>query len=216
MFNWCSKRNLIETNPYDNGNIASIKRPESDPENYFSIEEVEEIINSIRTNTELRKLVILALETGGRITELISLRWRDIDLERKRIYFRHETTKTKQSRYVPLRDTAIKELSTWKHSGENIFKWKNYNVPSRSFRLILVRLGYYETTAGKPRSFHTLRHTYASHLLAQNVDILKVSRWLGHSSVTITLDIYGHMIPDNENEEIAKLPFGSYMAHEIV
>lgn len=47
------------------------------------------------------------------------------------------------------------------------------------------------------RNFHALRHTYATTLLAANVPIVDVSRVLGHSKVSTTLDIYGHAIPEN-------------------
>ena len=43
---------------------------------------------------------------------------------------------------------------------------------------------------------HDLRHTFATHLLLAGVPVLKVSRWLGHTSIQITCDTYGHLLPD--------------------
>ncbi len=45
------------------------------------------------------------------------------------------------------------------------------------------------------RSFHSLRHTHASMLIAAGVDILTISRRLGHTKAAITLDVYGHLMP---------------------
>jgi hypothetical protein len=45
-------------------------------------------------------------------------------------------------------------------------------------------------------TFHDLRHTFASTALAQGVPISEVSRWLGHKSITTTVDLYGHLVPE--------------------
>ncbi len=54
--------------------------------------------------------------------------------------------------------------------------------------------------AGMPDvTLHSLRHTHASHLIAAGVDVLTISRRLGHSSPKITLDIYGHLFPNTDD-----------------
>jgi integrase len=52
--------------------------------------------------------------------------------------------------------------------------------------------------AGLPEdtTFHDLRHTFASTALANGVPISEVSRWLGHKSITTTVDLYGHLVPE--------------------
>ena len=51
-------------------------------------------------------------------------------------------------------------------------------------------------------------HTYATQLLLNGVNPKVVSELLGHSSITVTLDIYGHVFPRNKQEAVAALPFG--------
>ncbi len=53
-------------------------------------------------------------------------------------------------------------------------------------------------TAGLPAdtTFHDLRHGFASTALAEGVPISEVSRWLGHKSITTTVDLYGHLVPE--------------------
>ncbi len=53
--------------------------------------------------------------------------------------------------------------------------------------------------------FHDLRHTAASLLLAKNIPILELSRLLGHSRPSITLDIYGHLVPSLESDALDRL-----------
>lgn len=205
MFNWGQKRGLIIDNPFTNSGIQQYKVPDSDPERYFTLMEIELILTKLKRRDEmLWRLVYLALETGGRLSELNSLTYDDIDLKNGRVLFRGPTTKTGQRRYVPLRKDAIEEVKTW-GIGEDkkVFHWQYSSNASKRFRALLRELNLWETRSGT-RSFHTLRHTYASHLLMNSVNIFTVSRWLGHSSVRVTEKHYGHLIPDTVE---VKLPW---------
>lgn len=79
-------------------------------------------------------------------------------------------------------------------------------VLCRTPRGTLLRRDYYNreiwkpaiTAAGLPAdaTYHDLRHTFASTALAEGVPISEVSRWLGHKSITTTVDLYGHLVPE--------------------
>jgi integrase len=56
-----------------------------------------------------------------------------------------------------------------------------------------------------PVSFHALRHTHASTLIAAGVDILAISRRLGHGRASVTLDVYGHLVERIEDTAVAAL-----------
>ncbi|MEU4580405.1 tyrosine-type recombinase/integrase [Nonomuraea sp. NPDC023979] len=70
-------------------------------------------------------------------------------------------------------------------------------------------------TAGVPAdmTFHDLRHTFASTALAEGVPISEVSRWLGHESITTTVDLYGHLVP--EASERARTALNNAFAAEL-
>ena len=51
--------------------------------------------------------------------------------------------------------------------------------------------------------FHDLRHSYGSHKLDQNCNIYDVQRWMGHSSIQVTIDVYGHPVTDRGQEATA-------------
>ena len=197
MFNWGAKRGLLQDNPFVNSGIQQYKVPDSDPERYFTLKEIELILNNLKSlDEQLWRLVFLALETGGRLSELNYLTGDDIDLKNGRVLFRGPTTKTGQRRYVPLREKAVEEMQSWGIEKErNLFHWQYSSNASKRFRALLRELNLRETRTST-RSFHTLRHTYASHLLMNGVNIFTVSRWLGHSSVRVTEKHYGHLIPD--------------------
>lgn len=62
----------------------------------------------------------------------------------------------------------------------------------------------------EPIKPHECRHTYASLMLGAGIDIVKVSKWLGHSSIQITVDRYGHLVPGDE--VVAMQRFERYLA----
>jgi integrase len=79
-------------------------------------------------------------------------------------------------------------------------------VMCRTGRGTLLRRDHYNKKIWKPAlalahlpedvTFHDLRHTFASTALAEGVPISEVSRWLGHKSITTTVDLYGHLVPE--------------------
>ena len=76
----------------------------------------------------------------------------------------------------------------------------------RTSKGTLLRRDYYNRHIWKPAiaaaglagdtTFHDLRHTFASTALAEGVPISEVSRWLGHRSITTTVDLYWHLVPE--------------------
>jgi integrase len=56
-----------------------------------------------------------------------------------------------------------------------------------------------------PITLHECRHTYASHMIAAGVNIKRISEWMGHSSITITLDRYGHLLPGDRETVLDQL-----------
>jgi integrase len=80
------------------------------------------------------------------------------------------------------------------------------DILCRTPRGNLLRRDYYNREIWKPAiaaaglpddtTFHDLRHTFASTALAEGVPISEVSRWLGHKSITTTVDLYGHLVPE--------------------
>jgi len=209
MYNWALEMKYIEKKL----KVKRIVVPEADPANYFEESEIKQILNALSDKGQLFKLVFLALETGGRISELINLEWARIDLKHGSLSFIGRLAKTKKTRTVPLRKEAVEEISTWEKIGKYVISksdrdavyWSDHGTPSGKFRQILLNLNLYKTEKGK-RSFHTLRDTYATHLLMKNVPMYIVSQLLGHESIITTEKHYAHLIPKSVKKAITKLP----------
>jgi integrase len=156
----------------------------------------------------LEALYVLAIHTGLRQGELLSLRWDDVDLEAGALRVRG--TKTARSRRtVKLSQRASEALtghltrqleeidqvgSLWQENGlvfasEFGTPLNRHNLTQRSFRPLLRK-------AGLPQiRFHNLRHTCATILLSKGVHAKFVQELLGHATIAITLDTYSHVLP---------------------
>lgn len=161
------------------------------------------------------------LATGMRSTELFGLHWSDIDydsgtihVQRKYLSGEYGELKSKYSdRFLDLTPGIIKLLEMQKellkkkgfHKNEYVFcgirgGHLNSNTFSQQFwNPLLERAGV------NARGMHHLRHTFASELLADNADLLVVSKLLGHSSPAITLDFYAHVMPPKRSQVANKI-----------
>lgn len=174
------------------------------------------------------KISVFILNTGLRIGEAIDLQWTDVDLDKKiinvesnGIYVRDRrenaktkyiskssSTKTRRKRQIPLSDEAIDILNYCKeHSkGKYVFSTQNGTKYSRSnvdktIKKIATRGGCEVQQCGA----HALRHTFASQLFANGVDVNVVSKLLGHTKVSTTIDIYIHLLKNKNVEAINTL-----------
>lgn len=175
-------------------------------------------------------LYVLAISTGMRQGELLGLKWADVDLDsgmiqvkatlqRTRDGFAFLEPKTARSRrQVALTRAAVAALRRHKVSQleerlrcpywqdpEIVFATEvgtpveSPNLLRRSFFPLLAR-------AGLPRiRFHDLRHTAATLLLGQNVNVKVVSEMLGHSQIAVTLDLYSHVTPTMQRQAVEAL-----------
>lgn len=175
----------------------------------------EEAENSIYTGNSAKAIVFI-LHTGLRISELTALTWDDIDFTKERMYIRKNapvsknygekysakvTTPKRESsrRTVPLDKTAIGIVKGLHDTSKSDFVFSNTNGGMLARRNVYRTLENIVKRSGidKTPSLHDLRHTFASELIRNGLDMKKVSQILGHSSVTTTMNIYVHNSDDD-------------------
>ena len=144
----------------------------------------------------LKHRIVLALlySAGLRSQEVINLKISDIDFERKSIHIRQ--SKYKKDRIVPLSDyiaIGIKKYLSVEHPHVWLFNGKEgdgrYSVRGLSW---VMREALKKTTIKKQVNLHSLRHSYATHLLEEGVNIVTVKELLGHAEIGTTM-IYLHV-----------------------
>jgi integrase len=189
----------------------------------------EEIAKLLETcEGETKTIVAATVLTGMRRAEVFGLRWQDIDLEKNLIHVR-QTIFWKQgkawkdeekgpvfvapkskagSRKIDLSPALRKMLLEHrikKGSPEGLVFTNQDGGPRdpRGFAKYKFQAAVREAKIGAVR-FHDLRHTFGSVKIAQGEDLLYVSRQMGHSSINVTVDIYGHLLRETNPEAAAK------------
>jgi site-specific recombinase XerD len=148
------------------------------------------------TPTLLKHRIILTLiySAGLRSSELINLKISDIDFEQKTIHIRQ--AKYKKDRIVPLSDYMAKGLHQYlavEHPQTWLFNGKSSNEPysSRGMGWVFSE-ALKKTTITKEVSVHSLRHSYATHLIEDGLNIVTVKELLGHAKIETTM-VYLHV-----------------------
>ena len=159
---------------------------------------------------KLEALYVLAVSTGLRQGELLGLKWEDVDLQEgmlrvRRTVFNGVVSAPKTARgncSVRLSKEAIRALRDHPRQSEWIFctrvgtSLSTHNVTNRSWKPLLKRAGLSDIR------FHDLRHTCVTLLLTKGVHPKIVQEMLGHSSISITLDLYSHVLPDMQEKAV--------------
>lgn len=151
-------------------------------------------------------LVLLAINTGLRRGELLQLRWRDLDLQRRMLTVRGEGTKTRQTRHVPLNTEATLLMKAWRPRVLDP-AWCVFGGSTASTPLASVKNAWHGVVVGAKVTsfrFHDLRHTFASKLVMAGVDLNTVRELLGHKSVAMTLR-YAHLAPEHKAAAVEAL-----------
>jgi integrase len=155
----------------------------------------------------VRPLVLLALNTGLRRGELLSLRWRHLDLTGKQVTVEGTTAKTGQTRHVPLNAESVDLMKRWCAFCEYTTADDFVFAVTRGQKMTRVDHGW--STVMKLAGvtsfrFHDCRHHFASKLVMQGVPLNTVRELLGHSSLEMTLR-YAHLAPDNLSAAVEQL-----------
>jgi integrase len=206
---------------------------DADPDlQFLTLDELDAVIDTIPNRTVDRdalgpvpRLVILAGGTRGlRQSELLGLRWRDIDLRAQRVRVRNAWVRYEHSgegksdlstkRSVPMTDRLAGALKKWRlrtvfgDEYDLVFAHPELGVPldrtkvTRRFQAACAEAGV------RPIRFHDLRHTFATTLAAAGVPLRTIQEYLGLADLKTT-QIYAHYAPSAREVQLINEAFGS-------
>jgi len=147
----------------------------------------------------LTAAVLLSINTGMRRGELLALRWSSVDTKGKQLTVEGSTSKSQQTRHIPLNAEALEVLKHWKGQAsdtERVFPVDTSFKTAWSALLERAKISRFR--------WHDLRHHFASRLVQAGVPLNTVRELLGHGSLAMTLR-YAHLAPDQKREAVAKL-----------
>jgi site-specific recombinase XerD len=182
----------------------------------LSREEVAAVISAAKL-LRFRILFTLIYHCGLRLGEAIRLAPQDIDAKALRIHIRN--AKGGKERFVPVTERMVKRLRAFwclhsnpqwmfpglgrgwkglKNTAEAAAKKSDHHISEAGVQIAFQRC-VADSGIGKPASIHTLRHSYATHLLEAGIALPLISKYLGHSSIKTTV-IYTHLTSVSEDK----------------
>ncbi len=190
----------VKDNPFERVSPEKLPQPR---ERYLTTEEFDRLYHAC--SDWLKPIVLFAVHTGLRQDNILTLTWKQLDLNKGRIMLEH--TKNGERLGLPMNETVKKlltELNRVRHiNSDYVFHDKAGNKLSAT----TVQHAFHRTCkkAGIENfRFHDLRHTCASWLVQNGVDRYVVQRILGHKTAAMT-ERYAHLAPDNLKSGIAVL-----------
>jgi integrase len=209
VFNLAIKWGYLKENPTKE--VTKLKVNDSKPPRFLTVDECKRLLNACPP--ELYPIYFTFLNTGMRKAELENLEWDDVDLEQRKIIIRRKESwqpKTGE-REIPINDAlydllqSIRQDNTTRDQGNYVFCSKDGGKLRTKLREKLIKIGQQAGIENLTR-LHTLRHTFASHLVMQGVDLPTVMKLMGHADIQTTM-IYAHLAPDHLADAVNKLTF---------
>ena len=195
LFNKAIEWGKLDINPAQK--VKKFREPKS-KERILTNFEAKRLIEE--ASPQLKPVIIIGLNTGMRRTEILSLRWENINFSKSFIHI--EDSKSGRSRNVPMNYLVFETLKGLSRDSEHVF----FN-PDTKNHIKDIKTGFKAACRRaeiKSLRFHDLRHTAASRMVEAGVDLVTVSKILGHSSIQMTMR-YAHPTPENMKQAVEKL-----------
>lgn len=173
---------LVKTGPVNNAR-----------ERFLSAEEAARLVEAARgsRNPLLPAIIQLLLLTGMRVSELLSARWENVDVDRKTLFV--PTSKTGRSRHVPLAQAALEIIGGLPRRDKAVYLFPS--PKKANAHLTDIKHGFQEARrkAGlEGTRVHDLRHTSCSFLISAGIDLFTAGKILGHATIQST-QRYSHL-----------------------
>ena len=207
MFRLAMQWGYSKENPTDG--VSRLRLPKKNPPQYLTEEQCKTLLEN--SGEWFYSIIYTFLNTGMRKSELENLQWDDIDFKRNkiRIVVKDDWSPKTNEREIPINnglyDVLQKQRNRVKGSkyvfsdehGNKIYQ----NRLRKKLMSLTKKCGFPEIT-----QIHSLRHTFASHLVMRGVDLVTVKKLMGHSDIDTTM-IYSHLTEKHVDEAVEKLEF---------
>lgn len=221
FFDWLQQRKIISENPFTLMPYPAIRYEDR---KFLKRENIEKIFAAIAMNSytaflKKRELAMfsLLLSCGLRRSELLNLRVYDIDLERKTLLVRAETSKSRRDRTIPLNSMVLLHLAEYfserkKRNCASPYLFVSSNQDTRltcdGLKHIVANLNL---SARVDFHLHQFRHTFAVNMLNSGCDIAKLKQLMGHSDIRMTA-VYLRCLPTNAmRADVEKITFSNLL-----
>ena len=218
VMSYAVRHKYIDYNP-----VRDAERPKSQGEEekekirILTLVEIK-VFLEVEADIRYRTLFMLAIFSGARQGELLGLKWTDIDWFNNQVHIQRTYNKGKwyrpksknSDRKIDLGPSMMADLKKWRiacpKSNLDLIFPNGVGHPINQANMLNRHFFPALKAAEIPRiRFHDLRHTYASLLIEQGENIKYIQNQLGHSSPTVTLDVYAHIMNPVNQESARRL-----------
>jgi len=203
MLNKAVDWRMIESSPFKGVKLFRVSNVNL---RIISNEEFDLLYES--SSLDLKPILLCAISTGMRLGELLSLKWNDTNLNDGYILVRD--SKNFESRTIPINATLLKALSDLKKHSESEYVFEGRKAMRKSIQRAWTKA--LKTSGIAHCRFHDLRHSFASRLVMNGVDLVTLSELLGHKSLTMTRR-YSHPTPEHKRKAVESLNFETVVSH---
>ena len=210
------RTNVLTINPAEGAILKGMdSKTKKEELKFLSLDEFkaleESLIKDIRSDYTTRYIILCSMYTGARFGECLGLTWDCVDFENEKIriekgfdyhftnYFTEGKTKSSK-RTIDVSSKLLNWLKELPQDHSFVFERVSNNAVNKSLQKALIR-----ANIKKQVTFHALRHTHASILLSKGVQLLTVSKRLGHADPNITLQTYAHILDEMKDSESDKI-----------
>ncbi len=181
---------------------VKVLKENNEKNRYLSIEEIQQLLPKCKG--ELADVVEFALSSGMRAGEISGLKWADIDFKLGLIYVRRSgrtsySPKSGKNRVIPMNGGSRKVLMNRSEMRTDEFVFKSRHWEGYKVAVVKANLNPTGTPEIDKVVFHTLRHTFASHLAIKGVDLYRIAKLLGNSFQVVEKR-YAHLQPKHLQE----------------
>lgn len=192
------REGVIDKNP-----VYSVKPPkyEEPIREYLLVEDIRQLINVDYPRYKARSAFLFSCFTGLRFSDVSKLKWGNIKKKGEEYILDFRQEKTRQIEYLPMNHQALPFIGKRRQDDDLVFP----NLKCSAWENVLLNKWMLKAGITKHITFHSARHTYATLLLNNGVDIYTVSKLLGHKDIKTT-QIYAKLVDQSKIEAVAKIP----------
>jgi integrase len=194
-FNKTVEWGYLKANPFAN---AKEEKEQKSPPLYLTSDEIPKLLAKTK-DVHKRRLVVAYIYSGRRRSELVNLKWKHVDLEKEEYFI--EKSKGHLSKWYPMHPHFRQVLASMPQRSEYVFQWRHPDSATHIVKEVLANAGYGHL------HLHQLRHTFATLLVTEGVDLTTIGDLLGHTDRRAT-EIYAHVTDQRARNAIRLIKGG--------
>jgi len=165
-------------------------------------DEIQLLVKTPITNEQVKKAFIFSLFTGLRFSDIINLKWFNIDFNNNILNFTQE--KTQEQVNLKLHTSALKVLGKPRKPKDFVFNLPSHTACNKGLKHWVKKAGINKTI-----TWHCARHSFATNIIFFGADVNTASKLLGHTSLRFT-ERYTHVVNSLKEKAISNLPEANF------